>query len=78
MIVPPGCEAISSPVTGSVWKQAVQVGDRVAAGEELLVVEAMKMEIPISADTAGEIVELRCEPGRSVAAGDVLAVLRPV
>jgi urea carboxylase len=75
--VPPGCETITSPVTGSVWKQSVNVGSRVSAGDELLVIEAMKMEIPIVADTAGEVVELRCEPGRAVAAGDLLAVLRP-
>jgi urea carboxylase len=64
-------------VTGSVWKQSVNVGSRVSAGDELLVIEAMKMEIPIVADTAGEIIELRCEPGRAVAAGDLLGVLRP-
>jgi urea carboxylase len=75
--VPAGCEAITSPVTGSVWKQSVGVGSHVAAGDELLVIEAMKMEIPIVADTAGEVVELRCGPGRSVSAGDVLVVLRP-
>ncbi|MET0532717.1 MAG: urea carboxylase [Steroidobacter sp.] len=75
--IPVGCEAITSPVTGSVWKQSASVGNRVEAGDELLVVEAMKMEIPIVADTAGEIVELRCEPGRAVVAGDVLVVLRP-
>jgi urea carboxylase len=77
MAVPAGCEAVTSPVTGSVWKQSVVVGQRIAAGDELLVVEAMKMEIPIVADDAGEVVELRCAPGRAVAAGDVLAVIRP-
>jgi urea carboxylase len=72
-----GCEAITSPVTGSVWKQSVQVGKQVCAGDELLVIEAMKMEIPIVADTAGEVIEVRCESGRAVSAGDVLVVLRP-
>jgi urea carboxylase len=77
MVVPAGCEAITSPVTGSVWKQCAVVGQRIAAGEELLIVEAMKMEIPIVAEAPGEIVELRCEPGRAVAAGEVLVVVRP-
>lgn len=77
MAVPAGCEAVTSAVTGSVWKQSVVVGQRIAAGDELLIIEAMKMEIPIVADGAGEVVELRCEPGRAVAAGDVLAVIRP-
>lgn len=76
MAVPTGCEAVTSPVTGSVWKQSVVVGQRIAAGDELLIMEAMKMEIPIVADGAGEVVELRCAPGRAIAVGDVLAVIK--
>lgn len=76
--VPAGCEAISSPVTGSVWKQSLAVGQRIAAGEELLVIEAMKMEIPIIADQAGEIVEIRSAAGRPVSAGDVLIAIKPM
>lgn len=75
--IPAGCEAITSPVTGSVWKQTLAVGQRIAAGEELLVVEAMKMEIPIATDQSGEIVEIRCAPGRAVSAGEVLVIVKP-
>ena len=75
--IPVGCDAVTSPVTGSVWKQSSVVGQRVTVGDELLVIEAMKMEIPIVADTAGEIVELRCAAGNAVAAGDVLVVVKP-
>jgi urea carboxylase len=75
--VPAGCEAITSPVTGSVWKQSLAVGQRIAAGEELLVIEAMKMEIPIVADQAGEIVEIRSAQGRAVSAGEVLIAIKP-
>jgi urea carboxylase len=74
--VPEGLEGIVSPVTGSVWKLSVRVGQRVQAGDELLVVEAMKMEIPLTADEAGEVVEIRCEAGRAVAAGEVLVLVR--
>jgi urea carboxylase len=74
--VPAGCETITSPVTGSIWKQAVMVGQRVDVGTELLVIEAMKMEIPIVAEQAGEIVEIRCAVGRAVSAGDVLVAIR--
>jgi biotin carboxyl carrier protein len=49
----------------------------VKAGDELMVVEAMKMEIPIAADESGEIVEVRCERGRTIQAGETLMVLRP-
>ena len=64
--VPAGCEVVTSPVTGSVWKQSVVVGQQVAAGDELLVIEAMKMEIPIVADArrrSGRSA-LRAGPGR--------------
>jgi urea carboxylase len=74
--VPEGLEGIVSPVTGSVWKLCVQRGQSIGEGDELLVVEAMKMEIPIVADQAGEVVEIRCEPGKAVAAGEVLVVVR--
>jgi urea carboxylase len=76
--VPEGCVAVSSPVTGSVWQISVDSGKRVNAGDALIVVEAMKMEIPIAADEAGEIVEVRCERGRTVVAGETLLVLRPL
>ena len=75
--LPSGCEAIASPVTGSVWKQSVHVGQSVREGDELLVIEAMKMEIPLAADISGTIVELRCAAGRAVTAGEVLVVIRP-
>jgi urea carboxylase len=76
--VPEGCLAISSPVAGSVWTVSAEPGARVRAGDELVVVEAMKMEIPIAADEAGEIVEVRCARGKAVSAGETLLVLRPV
>jgi urea carboxylase len=75
--VPVGCIAVSSPITGNVWQIAVDVGARVKAGDELIVVEAMKMEIPIAADEPGEILEVRCERGRTIHAGETLLVLRP-
>jgi urea carboxylase len=75
--IPPGCIAVSSPITGNVWQIAASTGARVKAGDELMVVEAMKMEIPIAADESGEIVEVRCERGRTIYAGETLLVLRP-
>ena len=76
--LPEGCVAVSSPVAGSVWNISVEPGARVRAGDELVVVEAMKMEIPISADETGEIVEVRCTRGKAVSAGETLLVLRPL
>jgi urea carboxylase len=76
--LPEGCVAVSSPVAGSVWNISIEPGARVRAGDELVVVEAMKMEIPISADETGEIVEVRCTRGKTVSAGETLLVLRPL
>jgi urea carboxylase len=76
--IPADATAIAAPVTGNVWTINATVGQRVHEGDELLVLEAMKMEIPVTADAAGEIVEVRCERGRGVIAGDVLIVVRPM
>jgi len=74
--LPEGCIAVSSPVAGSVWALEVSIGARVKAGDDLVVVEAMKMEIPITAEEGGEVVEIRCVKGRAVSAGETLIVLR--
>jgi urea carboxylase len=76
--LPDGCVAVSSPVAGSVWNLSVEPGMRVRVGDDLVIVEAMKMEIPISAEETGEIVEIRCARGKAVAAGETLLVLRPL
>jgi urea carboxylase len=75
--IPHGCMAIASPVTGSVWQVKVKPGDRITSGQELVVVEAMKMEIAIEADDAGEVIEVLCSQGSSVGAGQALVILRP-
>jgi urea carboxylase len=76
--VPDGCIAVGSPVTGSVWQISVAPGARVTAGDTLVIVEAMKMEVPIHADQPAEVVEVRCARGRTVSAGDTVLVLRPL
>ena len=75
--IPEGALAVTSPVTGSVWQLTVQSGQRVRQGDELLVIEAMKMEIPLHAEADGTVTELRCERGRAITAGDVLVVIQP-
>jgi urea carboxylase len=76
-LAPAGSVAISSPVTGSVWQLKAGAGERVAAGDTLLIIEAMKMEVAVNAEQAGTIVELRCQRGQAVAAGETLLWLRP-
>jgi urea carboxylase len=74
--IPEGCTAIASPVTGSVWQVGARPGERVQADETLLVLEAMKMEIPIAADEAGEVVEVLVAQGDAVHAGQALVIVR--
>jgi urea carboxylase len=74
--LPADCTLEVAHVPGSVWKIVVQVGDRVAVGDPLVVLESMKMEIPVAATGEGIVHEILCAAGRSVAAGDPLCVLR--
>ncbi|MFJ6560693.1 biotin carboxylase N-terminal domain-containing protein [Streptomyces sp. NPDC091412] len=73
-----GADSLTAPMPGTVTVVKVAVGDEVAAGQSLLVVEAMKMEHVISAPHAGTVTELDVTPGTTVAMDQVLAVIAPV
>jgi acetyl/propionyl-CoA carboxylase alpha subunit/acetyl-CoA carboxylase carboxyltransferase component len=73
--LPGGEAAVRAPLTGTVVAVAVAPGDPVAAGDELLVIEAMKMEHEVRAQAAGLVREVPAAVGATVAAGDVLVVL---
>jgi acetyl-CoA carboxylase biotin carboxyl carrier protein len=66
---------LRSEVTGLVWKLQVRVGQRFGAGETLLLMESMKMEIPLISEDAGTIVELLVGEGDAVQEGQVIAVI---
>jgi acetyl-CoA carboxylase biotin carboxyl carrier protein len=66
---------IEAHITGSVWKIEVAVGDTVSDGDTVVILESMKMEIPVEAEDDGVVKEIRCEEGQSVSEGDVLVVL---
>ncbi|MBX7546657.1 biotin carboxylase N-terminal domain-containing protein [Streptomyces sp. NPDC004232] len=72
-----GADSLTAPMPGTVTVVKVAVGDEVAAGQSLLVVEAMKMEHVISAPHAGTVAELDVTPGTAVAMDQVLAVIAP-
>jgi acetyl-CoA carboxylase biotin carboxyl carrier protein len=63
---------INAPVTGSVWKIEVAIGDDVAIDDELMILESMKMEIPVEAETAGVVKSILRAEGDSVSEGDPL------
>jgi len=67
--------AVSAQMTGRILRVAVQAGETVAAGDLLLVLEAMKMENEIRAPQAGAVKEVRVAPGDRVSKGDPLVVL---
>ena len=68
-------EDIESEVTGTVWKIETKVGDKVAEGDVLMIIESMKMEIPVLATEAGTIAEFSVEETEPVAEGQVVVVL---
>ena len=72
---PPGMKTVDAPMTASVFQVAVTVGQRVAAGERVVVLDAMKTEIVIAAAASGVVREIRCTAGKLVHAGQSLVVM---
>jgi acetyl-CoA carboxylase biotin carboxyl carrier protein len=68
---------VPAHITGTVWKVEVSVGQKVAAGDVLVIIESMKMEMPVEAPEDGTVKEIRCQPTQPVNEGDVLVVLTP-
>ena len=66
---------IRSPVTGNVWKVEVSVGDTIEDGDDFMILESMKMEIPVSAEADCVVTELRCKEGDGVEEGQVLLLV---
>lgn len=68
------CE-IESTVTGTVWKINRSPGDRVEAGDAVVILECMKMEVPVLSERRGTVSSITCEVGRPVSEYDVLMVI---
>jgi acetyl-CoA carboxylase biotin carboxyl carrier protein len=66
---------VEAHITGTVWKIEVAVGDKVSDGDTVVILESMKMEMPVEVEDDGTVGEIRCEEGQSVQEGDVLVVL---
>ena len=73
--LPPGCRAVTAHVAGNVWAMSVEVGSKVRAGDTLVVIESMKMEIAVFAPCDGEVVQLNCRTGGQVSAGQDLLMI---
>jgi acetyl-CoA carboxylase biotin carboxyl carrier protein len=66
---------VEAHITGTVWKIECQVGQDVEEGDTLVILESMKMEMPVEAEDDGKVKEISCEEGQSVSEGDTLVVL---
>ena len=66
---------VEAHITGTVWKIEVSVGDSVDEGDTVVILESMKMEMPVEAEDAGTVKEILCEEGQAVNEGDPLVVL---
>ena len=76
--VPRGRSAVAgieAHITGTVWKVEVAVGDTVEEGDTVVILESMKMEMPVEAEDAGVVKEILCEEGQAVNEGDTLVIL---
>ena len=66
---------VTAEIIGSVWKIVKSQGDSVAEGEEIMILESMKMEIPVEAPVAGTLLEVKVAPEDSVEEDQVLCLI---
>lgn len=66
---------VEAHITGTVWKIEVEIGDSVDEGDTVVILESMKMEMPVEAEDPGIVKEILCTEGQSVSEGDTLVVL---
>jgi acetyl-CoA carboxylase biotin carboxyl carrier protein len=66
---------VDAHITGTVWKIECRIGQQVEEGDTLVILESMKMEMPVEAEDDGTVKQIVCEEGQSVSEGDTLVVL---
>ena len=66
---------VAAHITRTVWQIEVEVGDTVEEGDAVVILESMKMEMPVEAEDPGVVTEILCTEGQSVSEGDTLVVL---
>jgi acetyl-CoA carboxylase biotin carboxyl carrier protein len=66
---------IEAHITGTIWKIEVAVGDTVEEGDTVVILESMKMEMPVEAEDEGTVKEILVAEGQAVSEGDMLIVL---
>ncbi|MDO8209462.1 biotin/lipoyl-binding carrier protein [Conexibacter sp. CPCC 206217] len=66
---------VEAHITGTIWRIEVEVGDTIDEGDTVVILESMKMEMPVEAEDPGTVKEIRCTEGQAVSEGDTLVVL---
>jgi len=66
---------VEAHITGTVWKVECELGQEINEGDTLVILESMKMEMPVEAEDDGKVAEILVEEGQSVSEGDTLVVL---
>lgn len=68
-------KTIKSSMAGNVWKILIKVGDQVAADQDVIILESMKMEVPVITETAGTVREIHCQEGDFVDENQTLVTM---
>ncbi len=66
---------VEAPITGTIWKVECEVGQEVKEGDTVVILESMKMEMPVETEDDGTVKEIRCKEGQAVSEGETLVVL---
>ena len=66
---------VEAHINGTVWKIECEIGQQITEGDTVVILESMKMEMPVEAEDDGTVKEIACQEGQSVSEGDTLDVL---
>ncbi|HZF02427.1 MAG TPA: urea carboxylase [Methylomirabilota bacterium] len=75
LVAPANGQLVASPITGNIWTVLAKEGERVSAGQKIIIVEAMKMEVGVESPIAGVVKKIAVTPGKMVSAGQALAII---
>lgn len=75
LMVAPMATNVAAHITGTVWKIEVKEGDSVSEGQTLVILESMKMEMPVESPSGGKVEKIHCTEGQAVNEGDALVTL---
>jgi urea carboxylase len=75
--LPEGAETVEAPMAGSLWKWLVKEGDEIAAGDTIAIIEAMKMEAPVTSPLGGRVIRILVAERQTMRPGTPLLAIVP-